>query len=111
MSEDIKMGLRELGLKTNFLYNFLLGYYAVIDEENIIECLSEDITLNGVKFSGSLKNNKRITYSIISNNFNLSSDCSASIVIGGTLYSKNMTGLNIVVYNNKLDMVVSSRIF
>lgn len=101
LSENIMQGLRNLGIKTELIGKYRNSFYAVITSDGVYEQLGTE----QLEFSGTLPGGKT-TYSVVSAGF----DCGdrSSTVINGVEYSRNMTGMNIVVYNNEEEYVVDT---
>lgn len=98
LTDEMKEGLRGLGLKTDWGDKYCWSYYAIIlPNENIIEKAGEEtLTITG-EFRD-FRDNKSV-YTITSSGYNAGGGI-AAITIDGTNYSKNGRGFNIVVYDN-----------
>lgn len=101
LTEEIMQGLRNLGIKTELIGKFHNSFFAVITNDGVYEQSGTEL----LEFSGTLTGGKT-SFSVVSAGF----DCGdrSSIVINGVEYSRNMTGLNIVVYNNEENYVVDT---
>lgn len=104
LTEGIKAGLSEMGLKIDLTGKYRNSYYAVISSNGIIE----DIGDAKLEASGVITDTGA-QYLIASAGF----DCGnySSIIIDGVEYARNIRGLNIVVYNNETGQVVDSVCF
>nr|WP_297705257.1 sulfatase-like hydrolase/transferase [uncultured Butyrivibrio sp.] len=92
--------LSKLGVNTDLRDAFRKSFYAVIDSEKCIEEISEEPLFN----SGVIGENRK--YTIQSEGF----ECGnmSAIIIDGKEYSKNLRGLNIVVYDKNVGNVIDS---
>ena len=92
--------LQELGLHVE---RESKGHYcAVLDGENI----HEEASAQELEYSASLSGDPHVRYSIKSSG--TGSESISSIVINGREYSKNLPGLNFVIYDNQLKQVIDS---
>jgi len=92
--------LQELGLHID---RESKGHYcAILDGENIHEETSEQ----ALEWNAPLSGNPHMQYSLKSTG--ASSESISSILINGREYSKNLPGLNFVIYDNQLKQVIDS---
>lgn len=104
LTEDMIKAMKKLGLRTDLTGRDGSSYYAVISNEGIVEKVAdEQLEANGVIESLDLE------YSIISAGYACGNV--SSIVINNVEYSRNMRGLNIVVYDNQKAEVIDSVCF
>ncbi len=104
MRDTTAEGLKKLGLEHewNRETDFRKSYIAVIDDEGITERSGGRIFL-----SGSFGDKER-SYDIVSSGYEDEGESYASIAIDGTEYSKNLRGLNFVVYDTVRRCVADS---
>lgn len=96
--------LKELGIEKDFSKDPQCSYVAVISPENGV---SENLSENGVaQLSGSIRDHKTM-YSIQSGGRR--SDAPSQIIIDNEQYAKDAKGINIVVYDQRLRKVVSTK--
>ena len=96
--------LASLGVKENLERKSRYSYYAVIDisSGNVVEELDKKLISHSGKIGDA-------DYNIISAGFDTGNQ--SSIVIDGAEYSKNVRGMNIVIYDNQKGEVVESLAF
>ena len=99
LNEEVLSAMQNLGFEFTVYGNYRYSYVAIKNEGEIIELLNEDL----IETAGSLRNG-RVPYLITSGGYIAGS--TSSIIIDGTEYSKNKRGLNIVVYDNEMKLVV-----
>ena len=104
LNNEIVAAMQNLGFEFNLSGCYRWSYLAVRDEGGITELLGEE----ELSDEGALRNGRE-TYFITSAGF--SSGNESSIVIGGEERSLNSTGLNIVVYDNEMGLVIDSVCF
>ena len=93
--------LRGLGLATSLNEKYRQSYYAIINEDNVIEDVGNVL----LETSGDIRD-KSLKYKVISAGFDVGNE--SSIIINDKEYSLNMRGLNFVVYDNELQKVIYS---
>ncbi len=106
LTDEIKQNLRSLGISNDFEGKYGWSYCAVISPETGI---NEETGIEKIICKGSIRDRKTIY--TISSEGELSGNSISSIVIDWTEYSKNMRGMNIVVYDNSLMKVVDTVCF
>ena len=99
-TETLSNDLFELGIKTDLVGKYYCSFYAVVSPDGVKEELSAD---SAVSTMGSVLGHP---YSISSAVWNVGN--SSSIMIDDVEYSKNVRGLNIVVFDNETKMVIDS---
>lgn len=99
LTNTIISDLRALGIKTNLRDCYRQSYYAVIVPHGV----QEEAGDKALSFSGKANG---ITFTVESEAFEYGNY--SSIFIDGVEYSKNMRGLNIVVYDNERGIVQDS---
>ena len=94
---------RQLGIQTDLQGQYRNSFCAVVSPDGVQESLSSHgpVTLEG--FIGEAQ------YSVASAGFDFGAY--SSIAIDGVDYSKNLRGMNIVVYDNEQDAVISAVAF
>ena len=92
--------MKKLGLETDLMNKNRYSFYAVISPEGIVEQLSENHEISHSGFIGDSN------YVISSAGYSAGNN--SSIIIDGVEYSKNVRGLNIVVYNPETRTVIDS---
>lgn len=104
LTGNIIKAMKTLGLQINLMDRYRNSYYAVISSDGIIEKVSDKqletkgvITCTGVE------------YSIISAGHDCGNE--SSIIIDNVEYSRNLRGLNIVVYDNEKAEVIDTVCF
>lgn len=98
LTEDIKTGLEELGLKIDYANFYRSSYCAIIDGDSVIEQQSQE----KVGMSGALDNG--VIYELSSGGF--TSGVSSSIMLEGIQLSLNRRGMNFVIYDKEKRCVV-----
>lgn len=101
INEQLASQLRSIGLKTNFSNIYGKSYIAIIGDGDVFEESSDDLINKKIKLK---KLNIECTSGGIKDN-------QASIILNNKDYSKNMRGINIVIYDHKAGKVVSSESF
>lgn len=104
ISDETLMKMEQLGLQADLKDRYRYSYLALIENRNVVMENTEHATLN---YQGNLDNGKSIALS--SSGYDL--DDMASIIIDGVEYCQNGRGINVVVYNKKMDLVISSVYF
>ena len=99
-NNGMKVAMAELGLQIDITGRYRYSYCAIVDEGTVIyENLNEDL----IEISGKYK---EIDYSIKSAGFSCGN--LSSIVINGKDYSRNMRGINIVIYDKECKKVIDA---
>lgn len=101
LPENIMQELHNLGIKTDLIGKYRNSFYAVITSDGVFEQLGTE----QLEFSGTLPG-KATAYSVVSAALDYGDR--SSTVINGVEYSRNMPGINIVVYNNEEEYVVDT---
>ncbi|MCM1040077.1 MAG: hypothetical protein NC434_12220 [Ruminococcus sp.] len=95
--------MRRLGLSADLAGQEGCNYLAVISEGKV---LFEELSFEQIEYKGAILNGYMPLYALSTKDEN--GDGLASIQIGGEEYSKNGGGLNIVVYNDRVQKIVDS---
>lgn len=100
LTNDVIVLMRRLGIEFDMAYKYQKSYIAVIDENEVV---SERIS------------NERITYSYETDSLQMDIVSSgtndmpeAGVLIDGYNFARNIRGINIVVYDKRLDTIVDS---
>lgn len=99
MQSSVVEDFHTIGMKSDLMGKYRYSFFAVASPEKVIERLSESEVSN----SGTIGD---VDYSIIS--AGALSGNHSSIIIGGIEYSKDLRGLNIVIYDNDKESVIDS---
>jgi hypothetical protein len=101
LSDEIKEGLKSLGLQTDLSGKYRWSYAAVISPENgVSESLTET---KPASLNGSIRNQYTL-YTVTSCGWTAGN--TSSINIDGGEYCRNTRGLNFVIYDNSLMKVI-----
>ncbi len=105
LTKDVRAGLRELGIETQFKGKYRNSFYAVISHGEVISEAAGEEKLNYEGVAG----DQALSFSVVS----AGHDCGnvSSIVLNGTEYSQNKRGMNLVVYDEQTRKVVDSVCF
>ena len=97
-------GMKRLGLDTDFAQNYRGSMVAVIDNgETVIQNFGQD------EQNCEYHPYENLEIKMISKGFDVGNE--SSIEINGQEYSKNLRGMNVVVYDKKKNEVISSTVF
>lgn len=105
LTNDMRKGLRKLGIETRFKGKYRNSFYAVISHGEVVSEASGKEKLN---YEGTV-GDQALSFSVVS----AGHDCGnvSSIVLNGTEYSRNKRGMNLVVYDEQTRSVVDSVCF
>ena len=103
LTAPIIQDLKNLGIKTDLRGHTHCSFYAVVSGSQVLE---EIDSRKALTHEGSIAN---IPYKITSAGFLVGNN--SSVIIGGTEYSKNQRGMNIVVFDNVSMQVTDSVTF
>lgn len=99
MQSSVVEDLHTTGIQSDLMGKYRYSFFAVVFAGKVIEELSE----KAISDNGTIGN---VEYSIISAGALVGNH--SSVIIGGIEYSKDLRGLNIVIYDNDKEAVVDS---